>query len=868
MSEWLNSLRLRLRTLTSRHQLEQDLQDEMAFHLAMREEKHRQAGVPADQARVRARRQFGNLGVLKNRTRDVWIWPWLQDAGQDARFAARMLWRARGSTVLALLCLGLGIGANTAIFSIVNALLLRPLPVAESDRLIRISRGQETALSIALLRAVAAGTQSLRGVAATLSMESDLAIDGESQFVGAEVASGNYADVFGVRPSLGRWFVDDREPVAVISDAIWERYFNRRLDVLGRVIQSGTDSYTIVGVAPREFRGVRAPLRTDLWVPLETRFRLATEAEERRLARMLMFFGHLRPDATATQATTELNALDIRMRGSSGSAPEASAPLVADAVGTLPNPGSRRLAQTLSTLMGAIVAVVLMIACVNVGHLLLARGALRQREFVVRRALGASRARLLRQLLTEALVLAVGGTLCGVLLALWAGNLLERSVPLAAGIFAVQLDLSLDWRALVFAVGICAVTTVLCGLLPAWRASRMSRMVVVQGSVGASARRRPIGLVVQVVMSLVLLFIAASFVAELRRLHATYPGFAVAGRLYAYTFLPSPPFAPDARRELYTQALDRLRALPGVRLAALTSSLPLIPGRSDCASLSPDSPVRVTSSAVDPAYFETMGIERVAGRSFAASSQTADTAVVTESLARRLWPERSAVGQRFVIGCDNPQPAFVIGVVRDSSIRAVGEPAQPHLYRRFGARDAGALVAVLLDTTTDPVRLTETVRRTLLELAPGIRVYTVQSLGVHVARSFGQLQWITSILIGLGVLALLLAAVGLYGAIAYRVSLRTREIGLRMALGATRLNVFRGVVGNTLAIVVVGVVIGESLTTVLTGIVASVRENIGPTPLSTHVIVGLIWIAIGVSASYAPAARAARLDPSVALREE
>ncbi len=277
-------------------------------------------------------------------------------------------------------------------------------------------------------------------------------------------------------------------------------------------------------------------------------FGSTTEAEERRLARMLMFFGHLRPGAHAREATTELNTLAIQMRDRSGSTPEASAPLVADAVGTLPNPGSRRLARTLSALMGAVVAVVLMIACVNVGHLLLARGALRQREFAVRRALGASRARLLRQLLTEALVLAVAGTLCGVVFALWAGKLLERSLPLAAGIFAIQVDLSLDWRALVFAAGICAVTTVLCGLLPAWRVSGMSGMLVAQGSVGASARRRPVGLVAQVVMSLVLLFIGASFVAALLRLHAMYPGFAVAGRLYAYTFLPSPPFAPDSRR--------------------------------------------------------------------------------------------------------------------------------------------------------------------------------------------------------------------------------------------------------------------------------------------------------------------------------
>jgi len=271
---------------------------------------------------------------------------------------------------------------------------------------------------------------------------------------------------------------------------------------------------------------------------------------------------------------------------------------------------------------------------------------------------------------------------------------------------------------------------------------------------------------------------------------------------------------------------------------------------------------------VDPAYFETMGIERVAGRSFTASDQSADTVVVTESFARRFWPERSAVGERVMIGCDNPQPAFIIGVVRDSSIRAVGEPAQPHLYRRFRASDAAALVAVLLDTTADPATLSEPVRRSLLGVASGIRVYTVQPLSVHVERSFGQLRWITSILIALGVLALLLAAVGLYGVIAYRVSLRTREIGLRMALGATRQNVFRSVVGNALAIVVVGVVIGEFLTTLLTGIVASVGQNIGPTPFSMHVLVGLIWIAIGVTASYVPAARAARLDPTVALRDE
>src|SRR4051812_6986050 len=357
MRQWLGNLRLRWRAIIHRRQLEQDLQDEIAFHLAMREESQRQAGVPADQAHVMARRQFGNVGVLKHRARDVWIWPWLQDIEQDVRFAARLLYRARGSTLLAVLCLGLAIGASTAIFSIVNALLLRSFPVPESDRLIRLSRGQEPALSLARLRDIGSGTHSLRAITATLSMESDLAIDGQSQFIAVEVASAHYADVFDVRPSLGRWFVNDREAVAVISDAIWERYFDRRADVLGRVIQSGTDSYTIVGVAPPAFTGVRAPLRTDLWVPIETRFRFTTEAEDQRLSRMVMFFGRLRTGATAMGAATELNTLDNQMRARGGLAAEGTTPLVADAVGTLPTPASRRLAHTLSTLMAAIVAV-------------------------------------------------------------------------------------------------------------------------------------------------------------------------------------------------------------------------------------------------------------------------------------------------------------------------------------------------------------------------------------------------------------------------------------------------------------------------------------------------------------------------------
>jgi len=767
--------------------------------------------------------------------------------------------------------LAFGIGANTAIFSMVNALLLRPMPVVDPDRLIRISPGQDAVISLPVFRQVTSETSTLRAVAATVPMQSDLDVDGDSHFAAPEFVTANYADVVGFRVSLGRWFVDDREPAAVISDAVWERQFARSPHVLGRVIRSGTDAYTIVGVAPREFSGVRSPLRTDFWAPIETRFRATTELEWRRIAPMMTLFGRLRPGATPSQAAAELNVLDAQARrGTATTAPlEGSTLITAEVVRALPSARNQRLVRLLMTLMGAVVAIVLTIACVNVSHLLLARGALRTREFAVRHALGASRARLLRQLLTEALVLAASGTLCGVVLALWTGRLLQRSLPAAAGIFALQLDLSLDRRAVVFAALICAVATVLCGLLPAWRTSGMARTGMAH-AIARTRMRRPVGLVAQVAMSLVLLFISGSFVATLVRLYATDPGFETSGRLYAYSFLPSPPFQPDARQNVYTTALDRLRALPGVRMAALTSSLPLIPPEPDCASLSVDSPIPVTTSAVDTTYFDTLGIKRVAGRVFAASdlTDTSPSVVVTESFARRLWPGRRAVGERLMIGCERPQPVIVIGVVRDSAIRAVGETPQPHVYRPFAARHASDLTAVLLDTTTDPAGLTETVRRTLVGLAPGIRIYTVQPLHVHVEQSFGQLRWVASVLVSLGAMALLLAAVGLAGAVAYRTNLRSREIGLRMALGATRRQVFRAVLGNGLAIVIVGVAIGELLTVPLTSAVASLQEGIGPAPLPTYVAAGLIWIVVALVASYVPAARAARLDPFVALRDE
>jgi predicted permease len=702
-------------------------------------------------------------------------------------------------------------------------------------------------------------------------MESDLDVDGDADFVTSELVPADYGAVMGLSPALGRWFADDAEPVAVISYAIWQRRFNLSPDVLGRRIGSQSQVYTIIGVAPRAFTGVLAPMRTDLWVPVRTRASLFEQLEDRRQTwGGLLLFGRLRAGETTANASVELNAIDAQLTAEHGRSEAVQSPIIAEHARGLPDPGMRRRVGTFSALMAAVVALVLLIACVNVGNLLLVRGALRQREFAVRRALGASRTRLVQQLLAESLVLAVGGGLCGVILAGWTNRLLEWSVPSIVAGFGLQLDLPLDWRVLIFATVVALATTVLCGLVPAWRTSQARALVAFKSEIGAGApRRRPVGLIAQVVMSLVLLFVAASALQALVRLQAADPGFDVATRLYAYTFLSSPPSAGDGRREFYARALEQLRALPGMQKAAFTSSL-LTPIDRDCVSRPAGARIPVSTSDVETGYFDISGIALVAGREFTVADQTTDVSavVLNESLARWISPDGSAVGQRLMVGCDTAQPAVVVGIVRESGLMALVEPGQPRLYRPFAPQSARGFASSVMQTSGDAAGLVEPVRRALLALGQGMRVYTVAPLSTHVEQRYAPLRWLADVLTLFGLVALLLAAVGLYGVIAYRVALRTQEIGVRMALGARRTDVFREVLLYGLAIVLVGVVIGEILTAALTRAAGSLQPGFAPAGVDTHIGVALIWFAVAILACYLPAARAARVDPIVALRHE
>lgn len=838
----------RLRSLIRRRSVEQDLDDE-AVH--------------------RARLEMGGFDEITEEHRDARGVRLLEDVGSDLRYAIRQVKRSPGFAVLAVLSLGLGIGANTSIFSALNSVLFRPLPVADPARVLMLSRGISAYFSYPDFQDLQARGRLLPGLTASFPMESDLEVDGVSEFVAAEVVSANYGAVLGVSPALGRWFTSETEPVAVISHAVWQSRFGGSANVLGRRIGSEAQSYTIVGVAPRAFTGIFAPYRTDIWVPLRTRPRLAAMLDNRS-RRLVMVFGRLRSDATPGQASAELNGIETQLVAEHGAATEPLPPIVAEPIRGIPNPGGRRLVSLSASLLMIVVGVVLLIACVNVGYLLLVRGSIRQRELAVRHALGATKSRLMRQLLTESLVLAIGGGASGLLLALWTTRILERVMPSMRSTFPIELDLSLDGRVIAFATILSLVTTLICGLVPAWRGSQTSGVAGFKGEIGGSIRRRrPFGLVAQVVLSFVLLLIAGGVIETLRRLQVTDPGFAVSGRLYAYIYFPSAS-TPETGRQLYAQALERLRALPGVLSASQTDALPLMPSGSDCVSLSGGPQLHVSTSAIDPGYFHTMGIRMIAGRDFTSIDlpRESSTIVVTESLAKRLWPNTSPIGERILIGCQAPQASLVIGVVRDSAVRDVGEPPQPRFYRPFARQYDGGLTAVLLETGLDPATMVPAVRETLLAMGQNIRVYAVQPLSTYIDTSFTGVRWMAMVLSGFGLLALVLAAIGLYGVIAYRVSVRTQEIGVRMALGAGRGAIFRDVLLHGLAIAVAGVVIGEVLAIPAGRALASVQASIRPAAPSAHVAVAVIWVAVALLACYVPASRASRVDPMKALRHE
>ena len=788
---------------------------------------------------------------------------------RDITLALRQFRKAPGFVFLAVLCLALGIGVNASIFSLLDFVYLRPLPVANADRVVVLSRAGNPLISYPEYRALRDRNRSLAGLAVSEPEESDLSVDGNAVLVGAEPVSGNYATVLGARTALGRWFNREDEPAAVISYNAWQRYFHGDPNVLGRTIRSESHSYTVAGVTPPEFGGIYLPLRIELWVPFQ--YWAAGRADRMRT----MVFGTLKPGVTASQAAAELNAIATRIRQEDPAlAKEPDRPLTVESVRGVPNPAGRRQAMPVVALLMVVVALVLLIACVNVGNLLLARGAGRQREIAVRFALGAGRARVLRQLMTENLLVGLLGGAVGIAVGYAANRLLQAAIPLLPFGEAFRFELPVDFRVLLYSALMALVTVLISGLVPALQGSRGDLAAVLKGAGTASARLRLrlSALTVQIAVSLLLLLTAGLFGRAVLRFHNADPGFATDHRLYAPAFVPKPQFSAASARVFYDRTLSRLRSIPGVRSAALTTRLPLYAAGigTSCIARIGDKPAQATAMTIGAGFLDTMRIPLVEGRDFnvADKADGPPVAIVNQAMALRLWPKQSAIGRSFLYGCDHPRTLQVAGVARDVKVRSLNEAASPHVYLPFSQAYDGGIVFIVVETAGDPGPMMETVRKTLVSSDPDFCTYGVKRLSDALDASFWQARFELWALGVLGTLALVLAAVGMYGVIAYHVTARTREIGIRMALGARPADVFRLIIGQGLQVTMVGVGIGLALSAAAARVLASLLYGVSPTDAATWSAAVAVWLAVAVLACWLPARRAARVEPLVALRQD
>ncbi|HEX4684699.1 MAG TPA: ABC transporter permease [Gemmatimonadaceae bacterium] len=890
---WLSRLLNHLRG----NRVSNEIEREMEFHIAERADDLAAAGMSPRAARAEARRRFGNVTRQKEQTRDRDLFAWLDSLIGDVRYAIRSLRAAPVFAAVAVLSLALGIGANTAIFSIIDAVLLKSLPVSHPEQLVRLERGNNGAVvTNPLWEAIRDRQNVFSGIFAFGHATFDLANGGEAQRITGVWVSGDYFSTLGVHPEVGRLIArdDDRRGcagVAVLSHAFWENHFASNPAVVGRSISFDGHPFRILGVADARFGGVDVGRPPQVFVPLcsETVIRGANSQLDQRSSWFLRIIGRPRDGLTLAQLNARLAVL---------SPPVAEATLPPDwsvegtrnfrraLISATPAPNGfsdvrRAYTKALYVLM-AIVALVLLIACANVANLLLARATARQREIAVRLALGAGRGRIARQLVTESLLLATLGASCGVAFAAWGSRLLVGL--LSRGDDVLSLDLAVDRRVLLFTIAITTVTGLLFGVVPAWRSGRVdpqSAMKAQGRGLAQGFHRFTMGkalVIAQVALSLVLIVGAGLLMSSWRRLATLDPGFRRDGILLVDADVRATKTAEDQRLALQQRVLDRLRALPGVRAASSSQVTPVGQStwndivRVDGFTPRSEDDALVWANAVSDGFFSTLGIPLLVGRDFGSrdDKSAAAVAIVSRSMAAKFFGTANVVGRRFQTeqGDHWSPPIEIVGVVGDSKYRSLRDTTPPIMYFPRAQVSATAQDASYeLRTDEAPIAIVPSVKSALAEVDPRIRL-DITTLDRQLSESLVLPRTIATLSGFFGGLALLLSMVGLYGVMAYMVARRRNEIGVRIALGALRGRVIRLVLGETARIVVVGIVLGIALSFALTRLVQSFLYGLEPRDPRTLAGAALLLTVVGVAASVIPALRAARMDPVAALRED
>jgi predicted permease len=815
----------------------------------------------------------------------------IDSVSQDVRYALRTLRASPGFTAVAVMILALGIGANTAIFSVVSAVLLKPLPFEDPARLVLlwedfrpIGGPDRVEPSPATYSEWKARARSYSGMALLEGRNYNLTGDGEPERLTGVRSDTNLFSLLGLQPLLGRTFAPDDEgpgalPTVVISDALWARRFRSDPNVIGRTMELDGLKRTVIGVVPSAFRYPAD--ETSLWVPAA----YTPEELSRRFQNNYYVVARLNPGVTLEQARAELATLAVAIKEAAG---VPTAPLAT--VSNLQEHLAREARPTLLVLLGA-VATILLITCANVANLLLARAARRQRELAVRKALGAVTGRVLRQLMTEGAVLAAGGVTLGMLFAAATFAYLERLVPQN---FPGDLSPGLDWRVLAFTIGVTVLTVALFGAGPAIAGARHDFNETLKKGVGANAsprsgRLRSSLVVAEIALTVVLLAVAGLLVRSYVAVLAVDPGFPAERLLLVQTALtPSQYGEPADRARFHAAVLERVRGLPGVESAGFVNTPPLVFKGGRVMTViegqpppPPEQALRniAANRAVTPGYLEALGVPLVSGRLLDErdSADAAPVAIVNSSFAKQYWPDADAVGRRFKLGSlasDAPW-ITVVGVVGD--MRQMGLDVLPDREFYLAAPQNGGPIAnapffwpryLAVRTRTDPAALTNAVRAAIWAADADVPIASVRTMTEVLESDVASRDLQMTLVTSFAALALLLASVGLYGVLSYAVTQRTAELGLRIALGAQTGTVVRGVIRGAFALAATGIGLGLLGALGVTRFLGAFLFGVSPSDPATLAGVGMLLLAVTLLASFLPARRAATVDPVAALRSE
>jgi putative ABC transport system permease protein len=903
MPDWKPDIRQRLAKLQLAPTREAAIVEELAQHLDEYYAELLASGMSKGEAYSQVQAELHDGGLLTHGLRRVERYTnpepivlgtnrrtnMIADFWQDLRYGARMLMKQPGFTLIAVLTLALGIGANTAIFTLLDKALLRALPVEQPQQLVVFAKDGSGAPGISsypLYADLRDRNQVLSGLAAYFQQPFSLSDGSATERVIGQIVSGNYFTVLGVRPALGRVFLPEEDrtpgthPVTVISHGLWQRRFGADPAVIGKAINLNGYSYTVVGVAPAEFTGTLRGTVNDVYVPAM----MQVQAQPGRNSKLddrnsgwLRLIGRLKPEISRQQAQAALTTLTEEAKKTFPQAGDASTVFLAD--------GSKGhtdrvsdLSLSLKLLMG-VVGLILLIACANVANLLLARASGRRKEIAVRLAIGANRWRIVQQLLTESLILAALGGSAGLLVAAWLTSSL-LGLQQQTGFVPRTFDGSLDGRVLGFTLGLSLVTGIVFGLAPALVASKPDFAAALKEDIprfGLGARRlslRNLLVVSQVALSLIVLIGAGLCLKSLNKLQAIDPGFEPAKVLTASFDLSLNGYNEARGQQFHTQLAERVAALPGVESVSLARIVSFSAGVwTRSATLEgyqpqPNERLGFDFNAIGPNYFRTLGTPMARGREFTPQDTAGAPRVViiNEATARRYWPGQEAVGKRLKYGNVN-QFAEVVGVARNSRAKSLTEDARPTIYVPLSQNYVPDLT-LHVRTATDAQTLLTAVRQEVRALDAQLPVY---NLGTLAEQKDGLLyaERLAALLLTLfGLLALLLAAVGIYGVLSYAVTERTREIGIRVALGAQPRSLLKLVVGQGMRLVLIGLVIGVSAAFALTRLIEKLLFGVSATDPLTFVLIPSLLAGVALLACWVPARRAAQVDPLIALRQE